>query len=118
MVPVIKPPDKLPDSFWEFAGYVIVISSSIIVSRLTIRQPPQRKQLESSDSQSDRNEIIKSFLEEKIVELRDELNDRIDSLEDELTIHREYVEHLATIDGFTDPPFPSLERFMKERSTS
>lgn len=42
--------------------------------------------------------------------------DRITALEIDLTDHRDYVAHLAAMDEFTDPPFPSLERFRQERA--
>lgn len=41
---------------------------------------------------------------------------RIEALEVDLTDHRDYVAHLEAMDEFTDPPFPSLERFRQERA--
>ena len=50
---------------------------------------------------------MKAFFKEQLAE-RD---NRIDALESELGLHREYLAHLDTIPEFKDPPFPSFNKW-------
>lgn len=50
---------------------------------------------------------MKSFFKEQL----EERDKRIDALERELDDARAYINHLATIPEFNDPPFPSFHKW-------
>lgn len=54
---------------------------------------------------------MKSFFKEQL----EERDRRIDALETELGLHRDYINHLETIPEFTDPPFVSFSKWRATR---
>lgn len=54
---------------------------------------------------------MKAFFKEQL----EERDKRIDALESELELHREYLAHLETIPEFTDPPFPPFTKWRANR---
>lgn len=114
---MMVPPDTLPDSFWEVVGYGLIVAGSVFVWWLQSR--PQKRA-----PKGDRAGVIKEYLEEQIVALRDEMreqlherDERISAIEDDLTLHRDYVEALSAMEEFTDPPFPSIDKWRRLRAS-
>ena len=56
---------------------------------------------------------MKAFFREQL----EERDRRIDALEDELGLHRDYIAHLETLPEFKDPPFPSFHKWRAGRPT-
>ena len=54
---------------------------------------------------------MKAFFKEQLAE-RDE---RITVLESELRSNREYIAYIAAMPEFTDPPFPSFQKWREQR---
>lgn len=54
---------------------------------------------------------MKTFFKEQL----EERDRRIDALEDELGLHRDYIAHLETLPEFTDPPFPPFHKWRAGR---
>ena len=70
----------------------------------------QKEAAEPANWQSLTTEM-KSFFKEQL----EERDRRIDALERELDDARAYINHLATIPEFKDPPFISFSKFRAER---
>lgn len=70
----------------------------------------QREASEPANWQSLTAEMKLFFREQLEVQ-----NKRIDALENELGLHREYLAHLETIPEFTDPPFISFSKWRAGR---
>lgn len=54
---------------------------------------------------------MKAFFKEQL----EERDRRIDALETELGLHREYLAHLEALPEFTDPPFISFSKWRANR---
>lgn len=70
----------------------------------------QKKAAEPANWQTLTTEM-KAFFKEQL----EERDKRIDALESELGLHREYLAHLETIPEFTDPPFPPFTKWRANR---
>lgn len=70
----------------------------------------QKKAAEPANWQTLTTEM-KSFFKEQL----EERDKRIDALERELDDARAYINHLATIPEFKDPPFISFSKFRADR---
>ena len=70
----------------------------------------QKEAAEPANWQSLTTEM-KSFFKEQL----EERDKRIDALERELDDARAYINHLATIPEFKDPPFPSFHKWRADR---
>lgn len=77
-------------------------------TRATVRA--NKEQAEPANWQSLTTEM-KAFFKEQLAE-RDE---RITALEDELRSNRDYIAYIAAMPEFTDPPFPSFQKWSAER---
>ena len=87
-----------------------VVGAALTYAGIKATNKAQKEAAEPANWQTLTTEM-KSFFKEQL----EERDKRIDALESELGLHREYLAHLETIPEFTDPPFPPFTKWRANR---
>lgn len=104
---------------WQ--AFAFVASVTVVVLGYIAMQRAKTgadKQVNAAQEVANRVNEVPRLLEtvELLTAQAKEDRSRITALEVDLTDHRAYVTLLEGMDEFTDPPFPSFDRFREERA--